>query len=178
MVASGWIKLNRQIWENELWVEDEPFDRRAAWIDLLLMANIKDKTEVYRGNVITIKRGQVITSKVKLANRWHWSRGKVDRFLKLLEELDMISYNTSMLNTSIFIRKYSAFQDIEKQKRASNSTSHRASDRATDRASDSTLNKNNKEYKEVKKEYVCDIKDDEWDNPLDMIEREKGNVTI
>lgn len=73
--------------ENEIWTEDDPFDRRSAWIDLIMMANIKTKTIIYRGHTLSIKRGQVYTSTRKLASRWNWSRDKVFRYLKLLEEL-------------------------------------------------------------------------------------------
>ena len=45
---AGWVKIHRQIQDNAIWMSDEPFDSRSAWIDLILMANHEDK-EVYQG---------------------------------------------------------------------------------------------------------------------------------
>ena len=62
MAEIGWIKLHRKIQECFIWgdEEDEPFDRRSAWIDLLLLANHADKRTVFDGKAITVKKGQKI----------------------------------------------------------------------------------------------------------------------
>lgn len=39
----GWISLYRQIKESWIWKDKEPFDKRSAWIDLLLTVNYKNK---------------------------------------------------------------------------------------------------------------------------------------
>lgn len=91
----GWIKLHRQILECDIWIgfdeePDEPFDRRSAWIDLLLRANHRDKEFLFDGQMIVVGRGQLITSVRKLAARWHWGKDKTLRFLRTLEQLNMI----------------------------------------------------------------------------------------
>lgn len=82
----GWISLYRQIIDNWIWRSNEPFDRRSAWIDLLLMVNHKTEKIEFNGSIIEIERGQRITSIEKLATRWKWSRHKVSDFLNRLEE--------------------------------------------------------------------------------------------
>ena len=73
----GWIKLYRKIQVSDIWENGEAFDRRSAWIDLLLMAAYCDK-ETMDG---ALKRGQIITSTRKLAERWKWSKTKITNFL-------------------------------------------------------------------------------------------------
>jgi hypothetical protein len=56
----------------------------------LLLANYKDGKARHGYKLIDVKRGQHLTSELKLADRWKWSRGKVRRFLDLLSNDDMI----------------------------------------------------------------------------------------
>ena len=115
MSQQGWIKLHRQILESDIWADDEqePFDRRSAWIDLLLMANHKDKQTVFDGKAITVMRGQKITSVRKLSERWRWSVNKTYRYLKLLEDLEMIKRESDSRRTLLTIVKYGDFQGYE-----------------------------------------------------------------
>jgi len=118
MAEKGWIKLYRQIQECEfLWdSKEEPFDRRSAWIDLLLMANHKDKRMMFRGKAITVGCGQRITSLHNLAARWHWGINRVRNYLDLLQGENMLvreSDNTKTLLTIVNYQKYQAFSDFE-----------------------------------------------------------------
>lgn len=109
-MAKGYILLHRQIWDNRIWKDSEPFDKRSAWIDLLLMANHADN-EIVRGmSVIKIKRGQIHTSNRNLAKRWHWSTNKVVRYLLLLSEQGMITVSGTPNGTRLTIEKYGVFQ--------------------------------------------------------------------
>lgn len=90
----GWIRLWRQLQEHWLWLEKRRFSRAEAWIDLLLSASYKEH-EVLKGNrVITVKRGQVLTSQVNLAVKWRWARKSVYSFLKLLKRDFMLHIET------------------------------------------------------------------------------------
>ena len=84
--SSGWICLHRTLIEHELWNE-EKFTRGQAWVDLLLLANHKPGAFRARGVSVKVDRGQVGKSEVSLAERWHWSRTKVRRFLSELETI-------------------------------------------------------------------------------------------
>ncbi|MDW7672288.1 MAG: hypothetical protein SCM88_11455 [Bacillota bacterium] len=103
------MKLYRELQEHWLW-EKESFDRRSAWIDLLLMANYKDARVMMDGQLIDVKRGQRITSIRYLCQRWGWSNTKVSAFLRTLEKDGMITCATDKKKTVITIENYSKFQ--------------------------------------------------------------------
>ena len=106
----GWIKIHRKIMECALWNGDEPSNKKSAWIDLLLMANHKEKQIVFKGQPRTIKAGQRLTSIRKLATLWNWSLNRVRRYLELLEELNMITVERDTNGTLITIVKYEVYQ--------------------------------------------------------------------
>jgi DNA replication protein DnaD len=111
-LAQGWIKLHRKIKHCYLWQDNEPFDKRSAWIDLILNANHADNKTLINNQLVLVKRGEFITSEVKLSERWKWDRGKVRRFLKLLETDNMILKTaTSRLYITIEIINYDEYQD-------------------------------------------------------------------
>lgn len=111
----GWIKLHRKLSDNPLWTL-EPFTKGQAWADLLLIANHKDGQISVRGNIIPVKRGQVGWSEVKLAERWHWSRNKVRRYLKHLETEQQIEQQKNSVTSIITIANYDLYQETEQQK--------------------------------------------------------------
>lgn len=104
-------------------------------------------------NVLTaVGRGQLYRSKLKLAKRWQWSRGKLERFFSVLETEHMIVQQTRRHATLITLCNYdrlhtSAFGD-------------RTPDGTTDRTPDGTPNGHltdirrdtNKKEKNVKNE--------------------------
>lgn len=108
----GWIKLYRQLQDCWIWIIDEPFDKRSAWIDLLMSANHSDHKILFNGELATIKRGQVMTSIRKLAERWKWSYDKCSRYLKLLEADGMLTKESDKSRTLLTIAKYEFFQDM------------------------------------------------------------------
>ena len=116
----GWVSIHRSIYDNWIWNDDEEFDKRSAWIDLLLMVNHEDKKVLIDGNLEMVKRGQRITSIRKLCTRWRWSRTKVNNFLKLLEKDNMIQLKIEPhKKTVITIVNYNFYQDDNKSKKAS-----------------------------------------------------------
>ena len=111
-MAKGWIKLDRQVQEHWLW-NDERYDKAHAWIDLLLLANHKDKKLLYRGEVITCERGTVNRSIDSLAKRWGWNWRTVKSFLKALEKDGMITGEYTTNRTTITIKNYAKYQDVD-----------------------------------------------------------------
>lgn len=115
MSKQGYIKLYRQIQDCWLWTSPEPFDERSAWIDLLMLANHADKTTMFDKKLITVKRGQRITSVRLLAERWHWGRTRTLNFLKNLEADKMIVREADSRKTLITIVNYGKFQGFENE---------------------------------------------------------------
>lgn len=116
MGNQGWISIHRKIQECFLWVDKEPFDRRSAWIDLLLSANHEDKKVMFDGKPIIVNRGDKLTSILALADRWHWSRHKVSNFLNVLESEQMIIQKRDNKKTLITIVNYEVYQTIAEVK--------------------------------------------------------------
>lgn len=106
----GWIKLHRQIQDSAIWNVNESFDRRSAWIDLLLMVNHEDRTIVINGRNQVIGAGQRWTSIRTLATRWGWSKDRVARYLKLLKSDGMITLERRSDGTLLTIVNYGFFQ--------------------------------------------------------------------
>lgn len=129
----GWVKVYRQITDTRIWTTNEPFDRRSAWIDLLMMANHEERSLLLRnGHTQIVKAGQLFTSTVQLADRWHWSRGKVNRYLALLSEQGMCTVSGQPSGTLLTLVKYEDFQHGRTADRTANGTTGGTSDGTTD----------------------------------------------
>ena len=105
----GWIAVHRKISEHWLW-NCRPFSYGQAWIDLLLLANHKDVKRLVEGKLKVYKRGTVTGSKLFLSQRWGWERKKVTRFLKMLEDDEMVSVRSTTHGTAITIKNYADYQ--------------------------------------------------------------------
>lgn len=115
LMSNGWIHLHRKIEANPLWLS-EPFTKAQAWVDLLLLANYKDRNSFQiRGNWVNLKSGDVGWSKDHLAQRWKWSRNKVLRFISMLEKLGQVKQQKSPLLTVISIVNWETYQKTEQQ---------------------------------------------------------------
>lgn len=90
----------------------EPFTRMGAWIDMLLLANYKSNSITVRHQVVPLQRGQIRMSEDALAARWQWSRGKVRRFLKKLEENGQIVQQKNNVIGCITIVNYEMYQSV------------------------------------------------------------------
>jgi DNA replication protein DnaD len=144
----GWIKLYRQIEDSVIWSSEEPFDRRSAWIDLLLMANHEDRTVLINGKKRVIGVGQRWISVRALAAKWGWSKDRVMRFLELLEADTMISLSKTPNGTLLTIEKYSFFQ----LGRDTNKDTDKDTPKDTDKDADKDETRINKNYIKNEKE--------------------------
>lgn len=144
-MSEGWIKLHREVTSHWIWEIDEPFSKRGAWIDLLLMVNHKKRKLYFDGELIECRRGETITSETKLADRWGWSRTKLRSFLELLENDGMIKKHTKNKRyTIVSICEYDTYQKSETtEKQNSNNTK-------TSQKQQKNINKNVKNDKKVK----------------------------
>lgn len=111
MPEHGYIKLHRQIQDCWIW-DTGKFDKRSAWIDLLMLANHHDKKLIFNGEPVVITRGQFMTSIRKLAIRWDWSTSTVFDFLKILEDDNMIKKESDSHRTLLTIINYEVYQGV------------------------------------------------------------------
>lgn len=105
----GYAPIWRSIRESKIWIDPEPFDRRSAWVDLILSVNHEQNEIIVRGQVQVIKPGQMWTSITKLAKRWHWSKNRVQRYFKLLKALEMVTLDGTASGTLLTLVNYDNF---------------------------------------------------------------------
>lgn len=124
-MSDGWISIHRCLQTHWLW-DDKPFSYGQAWVDLLLMVNHKEAKTLMDATLVTVPAGSVITSEMKLSERWGWSRHKTRTFLKLLESDGMIEKKSDNKKTAINIvnwPKYQLLSTAEGQQKDINGTS-------------------------------------------------------
>lgn len=141
---SGYIKLHRGIADNPIWTR-EPFSSGQAWVDLLLAANFKDTVIYIRKSKVRLERGQLAWSQLTMAKRWKWSRNRVARFLKDLEEEGMIEQQSGHLTTITTICNYSKYQAFDTAGEAPDEAPSGATGGATGGAQYKKVNKGKKE---------------------------------
>ena len=144
-----WIKLYRQILNNDLY-NIKPFDRLHAWIDLLLLAEFKTHKKLWRGSMTEFRKGDVNLSIKRLAERWGWSRGKVERFLGNLSDMEMIQLNVHRNRTTITIVNWDSFQNARTSKQTSDRASNDESEWTSNDKTDGEYLKKDKKGKEEK----------------------------
>lgn len=103
----GYTLLHRKIFDNQL-LESEQFSEREAFI--FLVSEATHQRIVVRGQ--KVDRGEYSTTKVFLAKRWGWSRGKVIRFLQKLCNAGMIDQIGHEKRSLIRILNYEQYQDF------------------------------------------------------------------
>ena len=178
-MSSGWIKLYRQLQDCWIWLDKEQFDKRSAWVDLLLTANHSDKKILFNGELITVKRGQILTSVRKLSAKWKWSVNKVYRFLKLLESDEMLQKESDKDRTLLTIENYSIFQCCEYTNENSNGNTSGNSDEYTSETPTETPTNTPTEHKQEdkndKNNNICSNSDDL--NETDKQKKSKAKLT-
>lgn len=134
MGNSGFFLVYRRLFDHE--IGQDPLVV-ALWIRLLSDASYEDKTVYWNGKAIDIKRGQVITSILKLSKWLGVSRRTTDRYIDALQNVKQININKTNKYTVITVRNYDKYQVGAQQthnKLATNSQQTRTT----------------KEYKEIK----------------------------
>lgn len=83
MLEYGFLPVSRKMFDgsDELWSDDEPFDRRSAWIDLLQLAQVRGRTRMIGGETVSLGPGELVVSERFLAKRWGWTKARVRKFL-------------------------------------------------------------------------------------------------
>lgn len=106
----GWIRVHRKLIE-EPWFKKSEYVH--LWLYLLLKANHKDK-EVFIGNEkVIVKRGQLLTSRHKLAEVVRIQENKIYRILKCFENEHQIEQHKTNKYTLISIVNYDTYQKSE-----------------------------------------------------------------
>ncbi|EUF17190.1 DnaD domain protein [Staphylococcus aureus] len=152
---TGWISIDRSIQNHWLFKEKRTFSKFEAWIYLLMEAN-HSKAKVPIGNqIVTVERGQRLTSILTLSDLFNWSRFKVKTFLDLLESDGMLEVKTTSKYTLITIVNYDFYQSEQGRNQHQNdikptSKQHQSNINSTTNQQQINTNKNVKNGDNVK----------------------------
>ncbi|WP_049310613.1 DnaD domain protein [Staphylococcus aureus] len=144
---TGWISIDRSIQNHWLFKEKRTFSKFEAWIYLLMEAN-HSKAKVPIGNqIVTVERGQRLTSILTLSDLFNWSRFKVKTFLDLLESDGMLEVKTTSKYTLITIVNYDFYQSEQGRNQHQNnisqtSTQHQSNINPTSKQHQTNTNNN------------------------------------
>ena len=109
---TGWVKLHRKIEDNPISTKPDYF---RVWIYLLLNANHKENTFIWNNKKETLKPGQLITGRKKIAEKTGVNESQVYKILKYLELEQQIEQQTTTKYTVITILNWDKYQSEEQQ---------------------------------------------------------------
>lgn len=138
---NGWIKLHRKLLEWEWW---DDHNTTRLFLYILLKANHTDKK--WKGE--TIKRGQLLTGRIKLSEGTGLSQQQVRTSLKRLKSTSELTIKTTNQFSLITVVNWDKYQ-ITDDKSTSESTSNLTNEQPTDNQRITTT-KNEKNEKNVK----------------------------
>lgn len=124
-MSEGWIALHRG-WRDSPIFRGE-FSRADAWVWLIEQAAWKPARTRIKGATIELGRGELSFSQRFLAEKWGWSKSRVDRFIAELRDESMIKTRSKNGATTdhaagqgqciITICNYAKYQDVNDSKR-------------------------------------------------------------
>jgi DNA replication protein DnaD len=145
----GWIKLHRQIKESWIFPNRRKFTEFEAWVYLLINSSFADSKILDNGRLIVIKRGELLTSEMKLGYEWLWDRGSVRRFLQILQKDGMILKKSSSKFTIITICNYASYQDTTTTEKQQTNNRRTTDEQQTNTLEEGKEDKEGKEGEEV-----------------------------
>ncbi len=107
----GYIKLWRKIQDDPLWTETRVFSKAEAWLDILMAVQHSEEpqTVIIGMQTITVSQGETVRSQETWAYRWKWTRGKVRRFLELLQKTNKIRLKNEQKTSRITILNWDIY---------------------------------------------------------------------
>lgn len=109
---NGWIRLDRRIMESFIW--DDP-EALKLWLYLLMGAATEDKTAVFNGKPLGLKRGQIVFGLNAASARLGISVRRLRTTIKRLENCHQIDKQNYSKYSIISITNYCKYQDSDKQ---------------------------------------------------------------
>jgi hypothetical protein len=113
------LKLNAGFFKHAYWQQKRTYSFAEAWLDLIWNARFEAKPIskiVSRNRTIEIKRGEIHASLRFLAERWGWTKERVQRFLAAAKERGELIQETRQGETIITLcnfAKYNSYQDTD-----------------------------------------------------------------
>ena len=133
---SGWVKIHRKFTEWE-WYSD--INTKTLFLHLILVANHKDGK--YRG--IVIKRGQLLTGRLKLSEQTGLSEQSIRTSLNHLKSTNEITIKSYSKFSIITITNYDEFQEDNQQDDQQSTSNQPATNQQLTTSKNNKNNKNN-----------------------------------
>lgn len=109
----GWVKIHRKILDNPVVCKDS--ETFSIWLYLLLSATHQEIPAVFKGEKITLKKGQLITGTLSISKKLKINKDKVQRTLKCFEIDKQIEQETSNKNRLISILNWEEYQNNDNE---------------------------------------------------------------
>jgi DNA replication protein DnaD len=126
-MSEGYILAYRKMEDNPV-LADDKYDKTHAWLWILFHANHATRRITFNGKMATVKRGQFVTSVRKMASAWGWSPDKVLRFLRSLEENNMVKRSASTSRTLLTVENYNRYQPLPNTNKDTHNTNEYANE--------------------------------------------------
>lgn len=109
----GWVKIHRKLLDNPVVCKDS--ETFSIWLYLLLSATHQEIPAVFKGEKITLKKGQLITGILSISKKLKINKDKVQRTLKCFETDKQIEQATSNKNRLISILNWEQYQSNDNE---------------------------------------------------------------
>jgi len=153
-MEKGYIKLWRKFKDHPFWREERKFSRAEAFLDLVMSANGTAKTVIFDGRPLLIRRGQLLTSERKLAERWRWSKTKTRVLLYYLQNSDhSIEVNSDHKKTVVTITNYNIYNPLTNLKKTTATDEKKTTEKPLKNHRLAPTNKDRKKEKEIRPEF-------------------------
>lgn len=86
---AGYYRMHRGWMDNAIFQGDE-FSRRDAWVWMIERAAFKPTQHRIGDRIVDVPRGAFMATIRELAQQWGWSKSRVERFLRAMQEASMI----------------------------------------------------------------------------------------
>lgn len=130
-MSEGWIALHRGWRDNPVFRGE--YSRADAWVWLIENAAWKPSRVRIKGEMVDLDRGELSFAQRFLAEKWGWSKSRVDRFIAELRDQGMIQTRSKNGATTdhaagqgqcvISICNYAKYQDIGESQRGNDDAS-------------------------------------------------------
>ena len=174
MSLPGWIKIHRALMDH--WSSSEP-EALAVWIRMLCEANFEEKTTLIHGQLVTVKRGQLVFGLEKFSARSGVSIKKLRRIVDMLVSDGMLGRQVMQRFSMLTITCYDKYQDMGKQEASTGQAE--GNRRATPKEGNNSRSEEsigdfqspgNQEVASSKQKTKGSRITDEWEMPSDWIE--------
>ena len=103
----GYIKLFRKLLKSPIWKSEKAL---KIWLWCLLSATYIERDQVVGKQVIHLKKGEFVTGRLSAARDLNMSESTVYKYIKTLENLEMIKIKSNNKFSVISIEKWENYQ--------------------------------------------------------------------